>query len=48
MASTGTCASTSTTPRPAGAPDLPWWGALPGLGAKAEEQWQASGEAEAG
>ena len=38
------------TPGPDGGgswqPDLPWWGALPGLGGKAEAQWQ--GEAEAG
>lgn len=29
-------------------PDLPWWGALPGLGAKAEAHWQAQAEPEAG
>jgi hypothetical protein len=29
-------------------PDLPWWGTLPGLAAKAEAHWQAQAEPEAG
>jgi len=29
------------------APDLPWWGNLPGLASRAEQHWQAQGEAEA-
>jgi hypothetical protein len=37
------------TPAPGGwVPDLPWWGALPGLAAKAEAHWQAQAEPEAG
>ncbi len=29
-------------------PDLPWWGNLPGMAGRAEQQWQAHAEMEAG
>lgn len=36
------------TARAGWAPDLPWWGTLPGMAGRAGQHWQAQGEAEAG